>query len=403
MTSTTYTNDNSHLNPYPVREVNVPAEGVNQAAAPASVPSVPVELRFVDTQARAGEDLPPSYEQAVASSAVPETNTAAAAAAAAGMSSVPINLYFVDTEAKAGEDLPPAYYPRRTQAAAPASNYNAAPASAPQVPINIYYVDSISRAGEEPTQTYYYPKTNAAPPASNYYAAPDASPVKNPFNVYYVDTMAGAPIEAPQYVPFNVPAKPAHYNNHIENHFDAISQSIDDELLKHNIDFEKLQAMIFKIVMLHMRKAAKVDQEYISELNVQIKAQSLKVQETYNTWMHVGITVISATVSIGAGVCGLSPFAPASFINADTARNLAANAVNIGTAGTGINYLGGIANSRSEGKRGYYQLDLQRAQGKEEDRKGARHNHNDIRKNAKEAHAQFMHLRHETNRSMMGS
>jgi hypothetical protein len=230
-------------------------------------------------------------------------------------------------------------------------------------------------------------------------------------NPYYTDTIAKVGEEVPfltEVQKVENDAKPQiERQSLLDAQFDDLSKQIDAELEKSNdalakIDFEKLQELIHKIVMLHMRKAAKVDQEYISELAIQIKAQGSQIQGTYNTWPGVVITVVSATVSIAGGAFGLAPLAPA-IINPETAKVLAAASTPISTAGTGVGGLGTLANNDSEAKRQVWQLELKRKQDKEEDRKGAKHGNKETQKAARAAQDEFNRNKHEVTRSMTNS
>lgn len=232
----------------------------------------------------------------------------------------------------------------------------------PATPINPavhpYYTDSISKVGEE------------IPPVSH--------------------STNSAPMQVIQVVD----RRPL-----IEVHYQGISNSIDEELKKTGINFEKLQELIYKVVMLYMRQAVKVDQEYISEMGIQIKIQAVKIQGTYNTWPGLVITVISAGISMGAGLGGLSPLF--SFVQPETARVLAGAATPLSTAGTGVGSLGSIFNNKSEGNRQVMQIYLKRTQDKEEDRKGTKHGNNDTRKTARAAQEEFYRTQHDTFRNMV--
>lgn len=169
----------------------------------------------------------------------------------------------------------------------------------------------------------------------------------------------------------------------IEQYRLSISEQIEEEFRKNNKDFEKLQTLVSKVIMLMMRGAAKRDSEFISEMGIKSKAQTMQIQSTYNTWPNVIVTWISAGVSVVGGAAGLAPFA--TFIPVDTAQKLASAATSIGSAGTSISGIGSLLNSSNEGKRTVLQYELKRIEGKEDDRKGAKQNNNQTRKEAKSA------------------
>lgn len=221
-----------------------------------------------------------------------------------------------------------------------------------------------------------------------------------PTTDYYTDTISSATAESPK---VNSPAKPTETKeNVIESNLDMISRDIDERLKQKNINFEELQRKIYQIIMLLMRRAAKTDQEYISELNIQIKAQAVQVQGTYNTWPGVTITVISAVVSIGAGAAGLSQLLPRTLISQNLANILSGNAQTYSTVSTGISGIGSLFNSRNEATRGVMQIHLKRTQDKEEDRKGAKHSNNESRKSARSAQDESARMLHDAAKSVLG-
>ena len=171
----------------------------------------------------------------------------------------------------------------------------------------------------------------------------------------------------------------------IEQRRMAISDEIEAEFLKNNKDFEKLQKLVYNVVMLMMRRAAKADSEFVSEMSVQIKAQSRAIQDTYNTWPGLIITCLSSAVSLAGGAAGLAPLAPTWALDPAVGTQLGQAAMSIGNAGTGLSGIGSLVNNRQDGIRQVRQHELQRMQGKEDDRKGAKQNNNQTRRESKSA------------------
>lgn len=182
----------------------------------------------------------------------------------------------------------------------------------------------------------------------------------------------------------------------IEARMNHVSQAIEEELQKDGRDFEKLHALVYNIIMLAMRNSVKADHEYIKEMTDQVKIHSIKIKDTYNTWSGMSVTVISATISIAGGVAGMAPFLPSSVIASDAAQQLARNAQNIGTAGTGGQSIGSLFNSKEEGKRGTYQIDLKYIESNKDHREEAKQSHNRTKETARAAHDQFMNMVHDT-------
>lgn len=175
----------------------------------------------------------------------------------------------------------------------------------------------------------------------------------------------------------------------LEDRLNKLTKMIDDELKKPDRNFEKLQALVYLAVMGMMHKFKQVDQEYISESGLQIKLQAVKVQGTYNTWPAVAITIVSSVVSIAGGAAGLSPLAPLTWINADTARIFQGASQSIGTAGQGLGGIGSIFSSKGESTRFVYQIDLEEIKKKREDKEASKHQKssrsNEARNNAHES------------------
>lgn len=221
------------------------------------------------------------------------------------------------------------------------------------------------------------------------------APVQNiqPVNPYYQDTIGKAG-EDQEIM--------ARKRNSVDYHYETLSKSIEDELNKIDVEFEKLQALVQKIVCLMMRRAAKDDQEYIQKMNIEIKKLGEQIQRTYNSWTGITVSVLSAAVSIGGGAAGLAPLAPAKLILPATASMLHGASQAIGTAGTGIGAISSILNNRQEGERTVLQLDLKRTESKEEDRKGAKHHNKEVAKKALDRLEESNRLSHDTISKMAG-
>lgn len=235
--------------------------------------------------------------------------------------------------------------------------------AAPTQPVapkgNAVFKDSISKAGEQP-------------------AAP-----------------ASAPAKAAE------PQAPTKRINIIEKEYLILSTEADVELKRDQIQFDKMMKLIYKVVALANRKAVQSDQEYISEMNIKLQAQSFRIRDTYNTWTHVTITVVSTVVSVGGAVCGLSPLFP-KLVAPGIAAELAKQSQAIGTAGQGLQALGSLASNRTEGTRTVLQYTLKTDESKLDDRKGAKQKHNDLIRRAAEDYKALANMLFETSRAMNG-
>ena len=227
-------------------------------------------------------------------------------------------------------------------------------------------------------------------------------------SAYYVDTISKASSDLPKN---NAGAATGtligsltvvNEKGRIESRLDLISAKINAELAQDDRDFDKLQTMIYQVVMMMMRLAAKSDTENIHEINLKVKKQAQDIKATYNTWQGLTVTIISSTVSVAGGCAGLTPFLPSALISSQSATYLLQASQSIGTAGTGLSGIGSIFNNRSEGNRQVYQIHLKRLQDTEEERKGSKHTKGDHLKTAKAALEEFLRMKHEAHKAATG-
>jgi hypothetical protein len=252
-------------------------------------------------------------------------------------------------------------------------------------------LSAAKKAWQEPVET-----KNAQIPAN--IEIPPAKTV----NPYYVDTLSKIGEELPQITPhFDRVEVGIHSTTKgkVECHFEKMSADIDAELDKEDKNFDKIQGMIYQVIMMMMRLASKIDQDHIYELGIKVKKQAHEIQASYNTWQGLTVTIISSGVSMASGCAGLAPLLPLSVITADNAKNLLSASQGLGSAGTGLSGIGSIFNNRSEGSRQVMQIYLRRTQETEEERKGSKHSKQDLMKSAKAAAEEFLRTMHETARA----
>ena len=280
------------------------------------------------------------------------------------------------------------------------------------VPVNPYYQDTMSPNPHSQNSQHSlntsafqnpYIQINPNIPAqpAQFVPAQPAQPI--PVNPYYQDTIskAGEAVPAPKSENGIASGNVTVVTNRgrVDYRLEEISSQIDAELEKEDRDFEKLQTMIYSVIMLMMRLSAKTDHQNIHEIQIKIKQQAQEIRATYNTWQGVTVTVVSSAVSIGAGVMGLTPFMPLSIIAANNAAHCASAATSVASAGTGIGGLGSIINNRSEGNRRVYEIYLKQTQDTEDERKSSKHTKTDHIKTAKAARDEFARSRHEAFRA----
>jgi hypothetical protein len=168
----------------------------------------------------------------------------------------------------------------------------------------------------------------------------------------------------------------------LDQRLEQLSQRIDEELKKDTINFDALQAMVLKIVMLHMRRTAKVEHEYTSEQGLLIKLKAIEVKNAYTSWSGLAVAVTSATLSIGGGMAGLSPFA-GSVISPDTVKTLVGASQPISNASMGVNSVGGIYSAKDNSTKGYHEFHLRLMQSKEENAKERKRSNGEVIKTTK--------------------
>jgi hypothetical protein len=228
---------------------------------------------------------------------------------------------------------------------------------------------------------------------------------KVPFNPWLEDTLDGYEadlddqMEEPEAVPADgqmEPAKKKKKSTLLELEIQSISSSIDQQLALAQIDPKKLQDLVYKIIQALGRKMAGDDQQYISDMQIQIEVLAVQVQQTYNNWKGTTITVISAIVSVAGGLGGLSPLLPISVIGEEAAKTLAGASQSLGSAGTSLSGLSKPFYDSEEGKRSILQIHLKRKEAKEEDKKNTKHGHKEMTKDASKSAEAVDQAYHQT-------
>ncbi|MBA3816246.1 MAG: hypothetical protein H0X29_06950 [Parachlamydiaceae bacterium] len=172
----------------------------------------------------------------------------------------------------------------------------------------------------------------------------------------------------------------------LKRRMEELSKKIDEALLSEPCDYERIHAMALQYCMIHMRHVVKDDQEYIAKLGDQLKIQSGKITDSYNTWPVVTITLISSALSIVGGVAG---FATLIRPSSDVAKTFATNATQISTMSTGISGVGSLFSSGVEAQRVGLQYDLKRMESKEEEKRGSKQGTKETQKGLRAAIEEF--------------
>lgn len=168
----------------------------------------------------------------------------------------------------------------------------------------------------------------------------------------------------------------------IEYQINILSDKIDQALQSQDIDFDRVQALIYRLIMVLMRRSVKSDQEFITNMGLKIQVHAEKIKDQHNTWPNLVVTVVAGGVSIVGGLLGVAPMT--NLFSPDMAKAMQGASQAVGTAGTGISGIGSLLKERTDGIKGFLQFEQQRMQGKESDKKEAKGSHTQSLKTAKE-------------------
>ena len=177
------------------------------------------------------------------------------------------------------------------------------------------------------------------------------------------------------------------YNPHsIQTRCDLISSHIDEELNQKNVNFEKLQTLVYNYVSLHMRNQAKGHREYINKARDEINDLAKRIQNTHNNWTGLGLSLAGVVASVGVAFLGVRGL---------DAAQLNAYSITAQTVGG----LSKIPDSRADGQRGMLNIQLDHVKNKESKRHESSQKDQGIAKEAKEALAELHRQANEARRA----
>lgn len=193
----------------------------------------------------------------------------------------------------------------------------------------------------------------------------------------------------------------------LDEHLSVISSDVDEMLKSNKIDFEKLQVLVYKVVMMHMRKSAKVSQEQMADMRVKIRVQAVNIQKSYNSYYGRILTVISATISIAGGLSGLAPLAAAAYpamgLSAVTAQSMNTASQSIAMSGTALDNVGRtFFTNAEEGKRSVIQSEKQELEVARDGKKEAKGAETQRQNSAREALKEGLEAVHRAIMSALG-
>lgn len=179
---------------------------------------------------------------------------------------------------------------------------------------------------------------------------------------------------------------------------DQLIIDTDAELQKgESANHDKIYQQVRKIVTLLMHRAGIIDQHYANEQSYEVIIHVKKLKDTYNSWLGLTITVVSAGLTVAGGVMGVGG------VIGGASEAFLKLATSVGSIGGGTNMLSSIFNSRNEGSRVIVQFDLEEVK-RHRDQKfeGARKN-DQSRQQALQNAEQGEYVRHKMFSEQTGS
>jgi len=149
-----------------------------------------------------------------------------------------------------------------------------------------------------------------------------------------------------------------------QREMEQISLKIENEIAKGDkANFRALEELVKKVLIVIMRLNGKADSEFVQDSIVEIKIKAQQIQATFNGWLSLTFTVVSASLSIGAG--GLGLFGGITGAAGDGLKGITDG---LSATSQGAQGLTSIFNAKSEGNRTYYQVELEQIKNKSGDR-----------------------------------
>lgn len=176
----------------------------------------------------------------------------------------------------------------------------------------------------------------------------------------------------------------------LEQRLEQLSQAIDAELSKDNINFDALQALVLKAVMLHMRKTARVEHEYISELGVQIRAKAQIVKDAYASKTQLGVTLVVSVIGLGGGV-GLAPLMTNSISQATANAVVQTSQI----ASSSSSAITSLVAAKDNSTKGHHEFHLRLMQNNEDNAKTRERGNGEVIKSLKSLIDEFVRSLHQ--------
>lgn len=167
--------------------------------------------------------------------------------------------------------------------------------------------------------------------------------------------------------------------NAIEAYYVQLDEQLDAELAKGDkANLHKLHALSSRITACGSRDSIRQDHQHIWDKADRIKNCVEEIMGTYAGGWNIALLAVSAIVSIGGGLCGLSPLTGTRVFSAAVTTTLSAASQPVSQAGTGLSTFGSIFDKINEGQRTGHQHDQSVHRSSSDDRTRASNQTHDL-------------------------
>ena len=184
------------------------------------------------------------------------------------------------------------------------------------------------------------------------------------------------------------------YHPHcVQKRCELMASHIDEELNQKSVNFDKLQALVYNYVTLHMRHQAKTHHEYINNARDDINELAKKIKNTHNCWSSLGLTILGVVGNVVAASWGIDFLKPA---NINITRRMLSSLSGVSQIVQGLSK---IPESQAEGQRGLFNHELEYRKQQENKRHESSQKDHGMAKEAKEALAELQRQANEARRA----
>lgn len=160
----------------------------------------------------------------------------------------------------------------------------------------------------------------------------------------------------------------------LDEEFEKTSAEFNVEYAKSNANHDMLYQMALRLLVLTMHRSGRFDKQYAQQLAVKIKEHVKGVQDTHGSTLSLALKIVSAVISLGAGIAGFVPiFGTSIGLTAINSEHVGRAAQSVGTGGQAVGGLSSGADEKNNGLRVSRQHELDTAKEKRTSRNDASH------------------------------